>query len=100
MARNVIERTFWLLKMHWNVLRNPTHFPIDTQNDVILACFYIHNLIRQQIQIDQMEHQLATIIKENNQNVNYIDNIETSNQLTAWRDNLAREMFDSCRARE
>lgn len=36
-----------------------------------------------------MEHQLATIIEENDQSVNYVDRIEIS-----WRENLVREMFD------
>ncbi|KAL6311809.1 hypothetical protein AAG906_018601 [Vitis piasezkii] len=46
-ARNVIERCFGLLKLHWAVLRSPCFYPIKTQCKIILACCLIHNLIKE-----------------------------------------------------
>ena len=57
-ARNVIERTFGLLKMRWAIIRNPPHYPFVIQVDIILACCYIHNLIRQQMCVDPCEEYL------------------------------------------
>lgn len=51
-ARNVIERTFGLLKIRWAIIRNPSYYPIETQVGIILACCYLHNLIRQQMGSD------------------------------------------------
>jgi len=100
-ARNVIERAFGLLKVRWGAMAKGTHFNIKTQTNIILACCYLHNLIRQQMRVDPFEAQLQEIHEEYDQNTNeeYITTCETSNQWTNFRDNLAQEMYNSWLAR-
>ena len=57
-ARNVIERTFGLLKIRWSILRNPSYYSTKTHTNIILACCYIHNLIRQQMNYEPLEKEL------------------------------------------
>ncbi|KAL8556682.1 hypothetical protein ACS0TY_004217 [Phlomoides rotata] len=57
-ARNVIECTFGLLKMRWGILRSPSWYPIQTHNQIIMACFLIHNYIRKEMAIDPIEQHL------------------------------------------
>ncbi|GAV85258.1 DDE_4 domain-containing protein, partial [Cephalotus follicularis] len=45
-ARNVIERTFGLLKGRWAILRSRTWYPVKTQCRIISACALLHNHIR------------------------------------------------------
>ncbi|BFG15765.1 hypothetical protein CerSpe_020390 [Prunus speciosa] len=94
-ARNVIERCFGLLKMRWGILRSPTFFPIETQCKIITACCLLHNLIRGEMAIDPLENELnGTENGETNQDGDVLSTIEPSDQWTAWRNNLAMQMYD------
>ncbi|KAL0010653.1 hypothetical protein SO802_005761 [Lithocarpus litseifolius] len=99
-ARNVIERCFGLLKIRWAILRSPSFFPIKTQNRIIMACCLLHNFIRRMMPVDPVEEEL-----DNDEqlaegiNGDPITHIETSNEWSAWRTNLANEMFNSWRNR-
>ncbi|CAO2177825.1 unnamed protein product [Urochloa humidicola] len=44
--RNVIERSFGVLKMKWRILRGIPCYPPDTQSKIVLACCALHNFIR------------------------------------------------------
>ncbi|KAL0434507.1 UNVERIFIED_CONTAM: hypothetical protein Slati_2785000 [Sesamum latifolium] len=57
-ARNVIERTFGLLKARWAILRSPSFYDIDDQNRIIIACCLLHNFIRQEMSVDPLETML------------------------------------------
>jgi hypothetical protein len=47
-VRNVIERSFGLLKMKWIILyKMPHHFFMLTQKKVVAACMVLHNYIRE-----------------------------------------------------
>ncbi|CAO2820913.1 unnamed protein product [Amaranthus hypochondriacus] len=104
-ARNVIERAFGLLKVRWEVLAKGTKYPLSTQIDIILACVYIHNLIRQQMSIDPMEALLDAYMEEEGENDeieddgNYIQNCEASDEWTNFRNTLAQDMYDAFLAR-
>jgi len=99
-ARNVIERTFGLLKIRWAIIRNPSYYPIDTQVDIILTCCYLHNLIRQQMgSSDPLEQELDSFMEEQEVNEDTIQATETSSQWNNWRDQLADEMWNAWRAR-
>ncbi|KAL0453796.1 UNVERIFIED_CONTAM: hypothetical protein Slati_1357700 [Sesamum latifolium] len=37
-ARNVIERSFGLLKMRWGILQSPSYYSIDVQSRIVVAC--------------------------------------------------------------
>ena len=51
-ARNVIERSFGLLKKRWSILRTPSFFDIKTQIRIINTCFMLRNFIRDEQQSD------------------------------------------------
>ncbi|XP_072062297.1 uncharacterized protein [Arachis hypogaea] len=45
--RTVIERTFGVCKARWKILQNmPLRAKFETQCDIIVACFTLHNFIR------------------------------------------------------
>ena len=46
-VRNVIERSFGLLKMKWPILYKMPHFSMLTQKKVVAACMVVHNFIRE-----------------------------------------------------
>ncbi|XP_077239768.1 uncharacterized protein LOC143880681 [Tasmannia lanceolata] len=46
-CRNIIERTFGVLKKHFNILNEEPMYNFDKQIDIFLACCCIHNHIRQ-----------------------------------------------------
>ncbi|KAL8487679.1 hypothetical protein ACS0TY_024121 [Phlomoides rotata] len=54
-ARNVVERTFGLLKIRWGILRRSSWYPIKTANQIIMACCFIHNYIRMEMDVDPLE---------------------------------------------
>ncbi|KAL0395310.1 UNVERIFIED_CONTAM: hypothetical protein Slati_4497200 [Sesamum latifolium] len=54
-ARNVIERTFGLLKARWAILRSSAFYSIKVQNRIIMACCLLHNYIRQEMTDDPIE---------------------------------------------
>ncbi|XP_042009183.1 uncharacterized protein LOC121757755 [Salvia splendens] len=58
-ARNVIERSFALLKMRWGILRSPSYYPIEVQTGLIIACFLLHNFIRTHMEVDPYEELLG-----------------------------------------
>ncbi|XP_057450768.1 protein ALP1-like isoform X1 [Lotus japonicus] len=96
-ARNVIERTFGLLKMRWAILRSPSYYPVKTHNRIIIACCLLHNLIRREMSIDPLESELENMpINEevDEQPHDNIETIEASAAWTAWRDALANEMYN------
>jgi len=44
--RNVIERSFGVLKMKWRTLLQLPSYPIEKQSKIIVACMALHNFIR------------------------------------------------------
>jgi hypothetical protein len=97
-ARYTIERTFGLLKMCWGIIRNPSYYPFDTQVDIILACCYIHNLIRQQMRVDPCEEYLDEYMRSLQQqhvNEDVIQSTAASPEWTEKRDKLAEDMWKS-----
>ncbi|XP_050939353.1 uncharacterized protein LOC127150984 [Cucumis melo] len=93
-ARNVIERAFGVLKGRWAILRGKSYYPVEVQCRTILACCLLHNLINREMtnfdiedNIDEVDSTHATTAADD------IHYIETSNEWSQWRDNLAEEMF-------
>ncbi|KAK3212195.1 hypothetical protein Dsin_016901 [Dipteronia sinensis] len=60
-ARNVIEHCFGLLKKRWAILRTPSFYPIRTQCKIIVACSLLHNLIRREMTVDPLEHEVIEV---------------------------------------
>ncbi|XP_019158198.1 PREDICTED: uncharacterized protein LOC109154913, partial [Ipomoea nil] len=52
--RSCIERSFGVLKKRWKILANMPQFSVETQIDVIMATFALHNYIRKNSQDDMM----------------------------------------------
>lgn len=93
-ARNVIERTFGLLKGRWGILRSAAYYPIKTQNKLIMACCLIHNYIRTVMPIDPQELLNNEFDEgEHGEDADFVDAVECSQQWTNWRDNLANSMY-------
>jgi hypothetical protein len=45
--RNVIERSFGLLKMKWEILYRIKKYPMWKQKMIVVACMVLHNFIRE-----------------------------------------------------
>ena len=45
--RNVIERSFGVLKMKWRILLDLPSYPMEKQSQIIMACMSVHNFIRE-----------------------------------------------------
>ena len=45
--RNVIERSFGVLKMKWRILLDLLSYPMAKQSQIIMACMAVHNFIRE-----------------------------------------------------
>ncbi|CAL9000883.1 unnamed protein product [Prunus brigantina] len=59
------------------------------------ACCLLHNLIRGEMVVDPLENELnGTENGETNQDGDVLGTIEPSDQWTAWRNNLAMQMYD------
>ncbi|TYK10899.1 putative nuclease HARBI1 [Cucumis melo var. makuwa] len=93
-AHNVIERAFGVLKGRWTILRGKSYYPVEVQCRTILVCCLLHNLINRKMtnfdiedDIDEVDSTHATTAADD------IHYIETSNEWSRWRDDLAEEMF-------
>ena len=102
-ARNIIERCFGILKKRWAILQSPSFYPIKLQGRMVLACALLHNFIRMYMALDPEENTILTLedmpigeeMLESNDDVESIDVVESSNEWTQWRDDIAQEMFES-----
>ncbi|XP_057439909.1 protein ALP1-like [Lotus japonicus] len=105
-ARNVIERSFGILKKRWSKLRTPSFFDIKTQIRMINACFVLHNFIRDEQQYDPIlevqDLELLSVVDEEltsqhgetiTSNVaNEVTTIQVSEAWTTFRDTLAMDI--------
>nr|DAD20887.1 TPA_asm: hypothetical protein HUJ06_022350 [Nelumbo nucifera] len=102
-ARNVIERTFGLLKIRWTILRTPTWYPIRTQVRIIIACCLLYNYIWRSMPNDPMEAGLEEFfVGEQGQSATEVDyeritSLDGSREWNAFRDNLANQMWQHFR---
>ncbi|KAJ6841877.1 uncharacterized protein M6B38_304435 [Iris pallida] len=94
-ARNVIERAFGMLKGRWAILRSKSYYPVKTQCRIIIACCLLHNHIRQQMAVDPYEEEEEQVDVPERLEGERIRFVESSNAWSAWRDNLAQELFNS-----
>ena len=58
--RNVIERSFGVLKMKWRILLDLPSYPMQKQSHIIIACMAMHNFIRdsflRDVDFDLVDH--------------------------------------------
>ncbi|KAH0652849.1 hypothetical protein KY289_030527 [Solanum tuberosum] len=88
-ARNVIERAFDLLKGRWGILRSSSWYSVKVHNRIISACCLIHNFIRREMEVDPLDIDIEEQMEYQHEN---IDVIESSEEWTTWRDELAQSM--------
>ncbi|XP_048498665.2 protein ALP1-like [Beta vulgaris subsp. vulgaris] len=99
--RSCIERSFGVLKKRWKILRQMPQFSINTQIDVIMATFALHNYIRKSSTNDLMFSMLDN-------NPDYMPNEEipdvadyrssetsreTSKEMDLVRDGIANQIW-------
>jgi len=62
--RNVIERTFGVLKKRFPIIASGTepHYPLETMTDIVLSCCILHNFLRgsdnDEYLIDEVDREL------------------------------------------
>ncbi|XP_075479518.1 uncharacterized protein LOC142520425 [Primulina tabacum] len=92
-VRNVIERTFELLKRRWTVLRSPSFYPLKVQINIIFTCILLHNFIRMEMPDDPLQEPDDAIVGQTDPVAyGFIENLQSSTTGDAWRDNLAMSM--------
>ncbi|RWR85031.1 putative nuclease HARBI1 [Cinnamomum micranthum f. kanehirae] len=57
--RNVVERTFAVLKQRFPILQTAPRYPLKTQAKIVVACCFMHNYIKQWNYNDDMEEEHA-----------------------------------------
>ncbi|XP_047978542.1 uncharacterized protein LOC125220411 [Salvia hispanica] len=103
-ARNITERAFAVLKMRWGILRSACYYPLTIQNNIILACFLLHNYARSAMPFDPIEQSIhggedhldedvGVNVEDDGGAVEYVENVEPTNEWTAMRDELATSMW-------
>jgi hypothetical protein len=77
-----------------------SYYLINTQIDIISACCLLHNHIRREMRNDPIEPTYDENPGFANVQGDRIQIVETSNEWSTWRDNLAIEIYKSWRARQ
>ncbi|KAL8494112.1 hypothetical protein ACS0TY_025050 [Phlomoides rotata] len=95
-ARNCIEHSFGILKTSWGILRSNSYYPIKTQNCFILGCCLLHNFIRKHMATNSYEDEVTELVGDGIDAVEptdgFIDQVESSQEWTTIRDNLAMQI--------
>jgi hypothetical protein len=104
--RNVIERSFEVLKMKWRILLDLPSYPMAKQSSIILACMALHNFIRESAiadrdfeLVDRDENFVPMAEPSSSQrNVsNAQDEEEEDQNMNAFRDKIVNGLFNSHR---
>jgi hypothetical protein len=61
LVRNIIERSFGVLKMKWQILYKMLGFSMLTQKKIVAATMVLHNFIREHARDDEDPNFLPTI---------------------------------------
>lgn len=112
-ARNVIERSFGVLKKRWSILRTPSFFDIKTQIRIINACFILQNFIIDEkksdpiLEVEDLQLLSATDGELANHQregvitgaIDVVTTVQVSEEWTQFREILAMNMFVDYQAR-
>ncbi|KAI8529974.1 hypothetical protein RHMOL_Rhmol11G0017600 [Rhododendron molle] len=85
-ARNVIEKSFGVLKMWFAILRSASYYPIRTETYIVTTCCLLHNLIKREMPKDPIEQEYDTWERDHVNDVpndDHISTVDSSNELTA-----------------
>ena len=98
-VRNVIERSFGVLKMKFRILLNMPSFPEDKQARIIVACMALHNFIRENriadrefdaCDADENYNPFPTTASDWPEDEPFIEDVS----MNAFRDQLAYDLFN------
>lgn len=96
--RNVIERTFGLLKKRFAYLRTTPFYDIDTQIKLIIACCILHNIIRDE-DPDDLGNEWQDPIEEVHDDLadegENVAALQPSEGWTGFRNTLAEIMWNN-----
>ncbi|KAL5707243.1 hypothetical protein ACHQM5_025316 [Ranunculus cassubicifolius] len=99
MLRNVIERSFGVLKKRFPILCKMPSYDFDTQRDIVIACMAVHNFLRRvsrhdnyfrQFEEDDVEGEEENIPEPPGHNT--IFSPESQAFMTVLRDNIASQL--------
>ncbi|KAK9135797.1 hypothetical protein Syun_015127 [Stephania yunnanensis] len=100
--RSCIERSFGVLKKRWKILNVMPQFSVQTQIDIIIAAFALHNYIRKNAQDDDLfnivaQHpdyvpldELSDVIDDD---INHESYRETYQEMKNIRNNIASQLW-------
>ncbi|KAJ9546559.1 hypothetical protein OSB04_019102 [Centaurea solstitialis] len=84
--RNVIERSYGVLKARFPILKRMAPFALEVQRDVVIACFAVHNFIRKGGLSDEL-------FSEYDQNTEQGDNGEDTAEEVQSHGNTADQTY-------
>jgi hypothetical protein len=91
--RNVIERSFGVLKMKWRILLYFSGYPITKQSKSIVACMALHNFIREHALYDpDLELDVQDVDVGNQTSIAVEGNAGDDIDMGALRDAIAAAM--------
>lgn len=96
--RTTIERCFGVLKKRWKVLKSMPSYTVETQVDVIIACFALHNFVLAHKIHDTVEDEEEP--PEPNKPYDSRERYHTKNTsqgMGGLRDNIARAIWENRR---
>lgn len=90
--RSCIERSFGVLKKRWKILGQMPKYSVETQIDVIIAAFALHNYIR----MNSHDDLLFTMVEHNpnyrgDEELPDIYDADTSNEISEDRSTTMKE---------
>lgn len=95
--RNVIERTFGVLKKRFPLLSSMHSYTFQTQKDLVVCALMLHNFIREHaVYEDPFDDNFIQERKDADDDADDVDNAGgamSARQLYAWRDGIAQAMW-------
>ena len=93
--RNVIERSFGVLKMKWRILLSLPSYPINKQSEIITAVMALHNFIRESaIHDDDFENYVDDNVGHNSTGFMEDGSSSTDDSyMSALRDSIATALI-------
>ncbi|XP_068466573.1 uncharacterized protein [Phaseolus vulgaris] len=94
--RNVIERTFGVLKKRFPIIISGTepHYSVDTMTDIVLACCILHNFLRGVDNDDSLLEEVDRELMQGDIDVSHSQTREDDYRLGSQiRDTIANEMW-------
>ena len=88
--RNVIERSYGVLKNRFQILKNMRSYPYDIQVELVISAFILHNFIRKNQSLSDELDEDCTVVEEDFEEPEIAAPVNVANNI--WRDAIAQEM--------